>query len=450
MKRILVVDDEPSMQEVVGIMLRKEGFEVALAGSRGEAAEALAACPVDMVITDIKLPDGDGLEILRHVKAGAPDTCVVVMTAYGSTRTAVAALKMGAHDYLIKPFDMDELKFVVRNALEKNLRFKAEFRAHHGLDNIIGVSPGMVAVFDLVRSVCSTGSTVLITGESGTGKELVAKAIHAHSPRTDQPFVSVNCGALPETLLESELFGHLKGAFTDAVHSRKGLFEAAHRGTLFLDEVGETTPAMQVKLLRALQEKRVRPVGGTTEVEVDVRVVAATNQSLETLVREKRFRNDLYYRLNVIPIRVPPLRERRADVPLLAEHFLARVARDMGKPVTGISAEAMARMMAYDWPGNVRELENVIERAVALEPTPVILPERLPEAVLAPRSEPAATGLQPGFDLDRHLRSAEAGFVRQALEEARGSRTEAAQRLGISPRSLVYLVRKHGIGGDKK
>jgi two-component system response regulator PilR (NtrC family) len=456
MKRILVVDDEPSMQEVVGIMLRKEGFDVVLAGSRGEAAEALAACPVDMVITDIKLPDGDGLEILRHVKAGAPDTCVVVMTAYGSTRTAVAALKMGAHDYLIKPFDMDELKFVVRNALEKqqlqaeNLRFKAEFRAHHGLDKIIGVSPAMAAVFDLVRTVCSTGSTVLITGESGTGKELVAKAIHALSPRTDHPFVSVNCGALQETLLESELFGHVKGAFTDAVHSRKGLFAAAHRGTLFLDEVGETTLVMQVKLLRALQEKRVRPVGGTAEVEVDVRVVAATNQSLEALVREKRFRNDLYYRLNVIPIRVPPLRERRTDVPLLAEHFLVRVARDMGKQVTGISAEAMSRMTAYDWPGNVRELENVIERAVALEPTPVILPERLPEAVRIPRSEPAATGLQSGFDLDGHLRSLEAGFVRQALEETRGSRAEAAQRLGISPRSLRYLVRKHGVGSDEK
>ena len=452
MTRILVVDDEPSMRELLGIMLRREGFEVLLAGSRAEAAEALSRGPVGMVITDVKLPDGDGIEILRHVKAAAPETCVVVMTAFGSTQTAVAAMKMGAHDYLIKPFDVEELKIVVRNALEKqqlqeeNLRLKAQFRARHGLDQIIGVSPAMTAVFDLIRSVAPTGSTVLITGESGTGKELVAKAIHSLSGRHSRPFVSINCGALPETLLESELFGHVQGAFTDARRSRKGLFEAAHSGTLFLDEVSETTPSMQVKLLRALQEKRVRPVGGTAEVEVDVRVIAATNQRLEGFVRDGRFREDLYYRLNVIPIRVPPLRDRREDIPLLAEHFLKRCSREMGKSLTGISAQGMALLQGHAWPGNVRELENVIERAAAVEATEVVHPERLIGALPGP--PPAVFQLSQGFDLDRHLSGLEAGIVQQALAESGGRRGEAARRLGVSVRSLRYLIQKHGLKGD--
>ena len=311
MKRVLVVDDEQSMRELLAIMLRKDGFDVVAAESRTQAAAVLARGPVDLIVTDVKLPDGDGIEILRHVKAAAPETVVIVMTAFGSTETAVAALKLGAYDYLIKPFDVDELKIVVRNALERqqlqqeNLLLKAEFRTQHGLDKIVGVSPSMVAVFNLVRSVAGTSSTVLISGESGTGKELVAKAIHALSPRKDAPFVSVNCAALPENLLESELFGHMKGAFTDAHQNKKGLFEAAHRGTLFLDEVGETPLAMQVKLLRALQEKKIRRVGATEETEVDVRLVAATNRRLETLLREGRLREDLFYRLNVIPIHLP-------------------------------------------------------------------------------------------------------------------------------------------------
>src|SRR2546428_8175416 len=360
------------MRELLAIMLRKDGFDVVAAESRTQAAAVLSRGPVDMIVTDVKLPDGDGIEILRHVKAAAPDTVVIVMTAYGSTETAVAALKLGAYDYLIKPFDVDELKIVVRNALERqqlqqeNLLLKAEFRTQHGLDRIVGVSPSMAAVFNLVRSVAGTSSTVLISGESGTGKELVAKAIHALSPRKDAPFVSVNCAALSESLLESELFGHMKGAFTDAHQNKKGLFEAAHRGTLFLDEVGETSTAMQVKLLRALQEKQIRRVGGTEEIEVDVRVIAATNRPLGALVQEKRFRSDLFYRLNVIPILVPPLRSRKEDIPLLAEHFLVKFSREMNKPVAKISSEAMDRLSQYPWPGNVRQLENVIERAVAL------------------------------------------------------------------------------------
>jgi two-component system response regulator PilR (NtrC family) len=454
MRKILVIDDEASMRELLGIMLRKESYAVETADSRRQAAAILSRGPVDMVITDVKLPDGDGIEILRHLKAASPETVVVVMTAYGSTEAAVAALKLGAQDYLIKPFDVEELKIVVRNALEKqqlqeeNLRLKAEFRVQHGLESIIGVSPPMVKVFELIHSVAGTNSTILVQGESGTGKELVAKAVHALSPRREAPFVSVNCAALPEHLLESELFGHMKGAFTDAHQTKKGLFETAHRGTLLLDEVGEMPLAMQVKLLRALQEKQVRRVGANEEVEVDVRVVAATNRSLEALVRERRFREDLFYRLNVIPIVVPPLRERREDIPLLAAHFLERFSREMGKTITKISEEAMARLLQHPWPGNVRELENAIERAVALETTPVVLPERLPDSLggAAPLRVDAPDFVD-GFSLDAHLTALEADFLRRALAHAEGDRAAAARLLGVSPRSLRYLIRKHGSSG---
>ncbi|HET8644321.1 MAG TPA: sigma-54 dependent transcriptional regulator, partial [Vicinamibacteria bacterium] len=430
-KRILVVDDEPSMRDMLSIMLAREGYEVQLAESRAAAARVLAGAPLDAVITDVKLPDGDGIEILRHVKTGSPETAVIVMTAFGSTQTAVAAMKLGAHDYLVKPFDVDELKIVLRNALEReqlreeNRQLKAEFRSRHGLERIVGVSRAMAPVFDMVRSVAPTSTTVLVTGESGTGKELVAKAIHAQSTRSEAPFVSVSCAAVAETLLESELFGHVKGAFTDAHQNKKGLFEAAHRGTIFLDEVGEMPASMQAKLLRALQEKRIRRVGGTDEIDVDVRVIAATNRSLESMVREKRFREDLFYRLNVIPLHLPPLRQRREDIPLLAEHFLERFASVMGKPVKRISEEAMQRLLAYAWPGNVRELENVIERAVALEVTEAVLLERLPDPIArgaAAAPGQAAPGLAPGFNLDDHLAGIELELVRQALTQAAGDR----------------------------
>jgi two-component system response regulator PilR (NtrC family) len=303
----------------------------------------------------------------------------------------------------------------------------------------------------MVRSIAPTGSTVLITGESGTGKELVAKAIHSLSPRRDASFVSVNCGALPDTLLESELFGHMKGAFTDAHQNKKGLFEAAHRGTLFLDEVGETSPSMQVKLLRALQEKKIRRVGSTEEIEVDVRVISATNVPLETLVRERRFREDLFYRLQVIPVRCPPLRERREDIPLLAEHFVRRYAAQMGKKVAKISDAAMSLLGRYAWPGNVRELENVMERAVAFESTEVILPERLPETLHGRGTSVAGPPeMGPGFSLDEHLRALEGRLLMQALEEAGGDRAEAARILGVTSRSLRYLIQKHALPAGAK
>ncbi|HET7747488.1 MAG TPA: sigma-54 dependent transcriptional regulator, partial [Vicinamibacteria bacterium] len=326
---------------------------------------------------------------------------------------------------------------------EENVRLKAELRTHHGLERMVGVSPAMAALFDLVRSVAPTGSTVLIQGESGTGKELVARAIHALSPRRDAAFVSINCGAVPEGLLESELFGHMKGAFTDAHQTRKGLFETAHKGTLLLDEVGEMPPSMQVKVLRALQEKKVRRVGASDEVEVDVRVIASTNRPLEAMLRDRSFREDLFYRLNVIPVHVPALRQRREDIPVLAEHFLRRFAAEMGKAVTRISTDAMERLRHYDWPGNVREMENVLERAVALETTPAILPERLPDSLGGGAAAGPPESLGEGFSLEEHLHREEGRFLLLALEQAAGNRGEAARLLGITPRALRYLIQKH-------
>jgi DNA-binding NtrC family response regulator len=408
-----------------------------------------------MVITDVRLTDGDGIEILRHVKAAAPETIVIVMTAFGTTETAVAARKLGAEAYVLKPFDVDELRIVVRDAFanrrlrEENVILKREVGQIHGLDHVVGTSSVMASLFEMVRAVAPTSSTILVTGESGTGKELVARAIHDLSGRSDGAFVSINCGALPDTLLESELFGHVKGAFTDARQAKKGLFEAAHGGTLFLDEVGETSPPMQVKLLRALQERRIRRLGGTDETDVDVRVIAATNVPLEDLVREKRFREDLFYRLQVIPIRAPPLRERREDIRLLAEHFLGKFGRQMRKPVAEISEEALVLLERHSWPGNVRELENVIERAVALETTGTVGPERLPEPLRDPARGDSAPLIGPGFSLDAHLNSLEARLLNEALESADGDRAEAARLLGVSPRSLRYLVQKHAAQADK-
>ncbi len=457
MSRILVVDDEQSMREMLGIVMRKEGYQVVTADSRAQAAAVLSHQAIDVVVTDVRLPDGDGIEILRHVKAATPETIVIVMTAFGTTETAVAARKLGAENYVQKgDLDVDELKIVIRDALahrrlrEENVILKREVGQLHGLDHVVGTSAVMASLFEMVRAVAPTSSTVLITGESGTGKELVARAIHGLSGRSDGAFVSVNCGALPDTLLESELFGHIKGAFTDARQSKKGLFEAAHGGTLFLDEVGETSPPMQVKLLRALQERRIRRLGGTDEIDVDVRIIAATNVPLEDLVREKRFREDLFYRLQVIPVRTPPLRERREDIGLLAEHFLDTFSREMDKKVTRISEEAIALLERYSWPGNVRELENVMERAVALETSPAVQPERLADAIREPGRTDSAALIGPGFSLDAHLRSLEARLVGEALEMAEGDRAGAARLLGVSPRSLRYLIQKHGADSSNK
>src|SRR5688572_23307745 len=397
--RILVVDDERSMREMLQIVLRRDGYDVVLAENGKNAVKQLQEAPFDLLLSDIRMPDISGVEVLRSAKEINRDLVAFMMTAFASTDTAVEAMRLGAVDYFIKPFNMDELRLKVRQQLEtrrlkeENVLLKRALNSRHEFSSIIGRSGEMLAVFRMIETIPRTASTVLITGESGTGKELAARAVHYNSPRRDHPFVALNCGAMPETLLESELFGHMRGAFTGADTNKKGLIEAAEKGTIFLDEIGEMTMSMQVKLLRVLQDRRFRRLGGTEEVQADIRVVAATNQDLAKAVAEGRFREDLFYRINVIPIQLPPLRDRTEDIPLLAEHFLSKYAAQMEKPVRSISQEAHRLLAAYAWPGNVRELENVVERAVALETTPAILPESLPPNLLTARRTPGVAFL---------------------------------------------------------
>jgi two-component system response regulator PilR (NtrC family) len=444
------------MRELLAIVLKREGYEVLLAENGQQALAVIEGGAIDLIISDIKMPDMSGVEVLRAAKAADPGVPTMMMTAFASTETAVEAMRLGACDYLIKPFDVDELKMKVREKLEtrhlrqENLILKRSLNQPHAMTGIIGRSPAMLAVFELIESVAKTTSTVLVTGESGTGKELVARALHFHSLRRDRPFVALNCGALPETLLESELFGHMRGAFTGAESTKKGLVEIAEGGTIFLDEIGEMTPMMQVKLLRVLQERRFRRVGGLDEIEADIRVVAATNQDLPRLVADGRFREDLYYRINVIPIQLPALRERREDIPLIAEHFLEKYRAQMGKALTGISREAMTLLERYHWPGNIRELENVIERAVALERTPAVLPESLPPQVrsgLDAAVAPGDLGALPegGFDLEQHVQNLERRYLAQALERAGGVQVRAAELLGMSFRSFRYYAKKYNL-----
>ncbi len=447
------------MRQLLEIALRKEGYRLTLAESGKKATEFFDKSSYDLVISDIKMPDMSGVEVLRHIKETDPSVPVIMVTAYASAETAVEALRLGAYDYLTKPFKLEELKANIRNALEKvrlkreNETLKRELKKTQGLDSMLGGSRVMLELFEHIKSVATTNSTVLITGESGTGKELAAKAIHVRSPRAGEPFVSINCGAVPETLLESELFGHLKGSFTGASTNHKGLFEVAHRGTILLDEIAEMSPTMQVKFLRVLQEKKIRRIGSTEELEVDVRILAATNKDLERGVKERSFREDLFYRLNVIPIHMPPLRERREDIPLLASHFLLKACGSTKKNVTKIAEEAMERLQAYDWPGNVRELENVIERAVALEPSGVILPERLTEKVrdfgTAPADAPATPSNDvfpdEGVDFGEKVASLERKLLTGAMEKAGGVQTKAARLLNMNLRSFRYLLQKYGL-----
>jgi two-component system response regulator PilR (NtrC family) len=452
--RILVVDDERSMRELLAIVLRREGYEVVLAENGRAAIDVLEREPVDLLISDIQMPDLSGVDVLRAAKKIDQDILGIMITAFASTETAVEAMRLGACDYLSKPFDVDLLKMKVREKVEnrqlrqENVLLKRTLGLSHQFSNIIGRSEAMLEVFKMIETVARTNSTILLTGESGTGKGLVAQAVHFHSLRREKPMVSLNCGAMPETLLESEMFGHMRGAFTGADANKKGLLEVAEKGTIFLDEIGEMSPVMQVKLLRVLQERRFRRVGGLEELQADIRVIAATNQDLTKAVAEGRFREDLYYRINVIPIALPALRERREDIPLLAEHFLAKYAEQMEKPITAIARSAMDLLLQHDWPGNIRELENVIERAVALERTPAILPESLPPSIRggAPRN-----GTQPeylpdsGFDLEAHVKEIERGYIAQALERSGGVQVKAAELLGMSFRSFRYYVKKYNL-----
>jgi two-component system response regulator PilR (NtrC family) len=451
--RILVVDDERSMRELLSIVLKREGYQVATAASGGAALAHLERERVDLLISDIRMPDMSGVDVLRTAKQVDQDIIGIVITAFASTDTAVEALRMGAYDYVTKPFAVDELKIVVRNALERrqlrdeNLLLKRTLQSAHQFSNIVGQSGAMLAVFRLIETVAPTNSTILVTGESGTGKELVARAIHFNSLRRNHPFVAVNCGALPEALLESELFGHMKGAFTGAAANKKGLVEVAEQGTILLDEIGEMSPMMQVKLLRVLQERRFRRVGGLEELTADIRVIAATNRDLARLVAEGRFREDLYYRVNVIAVPLPPLRERVEDIAPLANHFLAKYAEQMGKRLAGISGEAMSALEAYHWPGNVRELENVIERAAALERSPAVLLESLPASVLAGAApeRPSAVLPESGFDLEEHVQQVEREYIAQALRRTGGVQVRAADLLGMSFRSFRYYMKKYNL-----
>ena len=462
--RVLIVDDEVSMRQWLQIALRKDGYEVFTAQSGREALELLGHRDrrFDLLLSDIRMPDISGVEVLRQAKAIDRELVVFMMTAFASTDTAVEAMRLGAVDYFTKPFNVDELRLKVRQHLdarrlrEENVLLKRELQTRHGFSNIVGRSQSMIDLFRLIETIAQTNSTVLITGESGTGKDLVARALHYNSLRRDHPFVALNCGALPETLLESELFGHTRGAFTGADTNKKGLIEVAERGTIFLDEIGEMTPAMQVKLLRVLQERRFRRLGGTEEVSADIRVVAATNQDLLKLASEGRFREDLYYRINVIPVHLPPLRERKEDVPLLAEHCLARCSQQMNKSIQGISGDAMRLLQSYAWPGNVRELENVIERAVALEPSPIVSPETLPahirstaHAAAAPvavaAAAPALPELGDGFDLEARGEEFYRHYISLALERAGGVQVRAAEMLGMSFRSFRYYAKKFNL-----
>ena len=455
--RVLVVDDERSMQEFLEIFLRREGYDVITAGDVDTAILHLETDEVDLVITDMQMPEKTGLDLILAAREVSPETIAIVVTAFGTTDSAIAAMKEGAYDYLTKPFKVDELKIVIEKALEKkvlsseNQRLRKELRTQSRHRNIIGHSPAMQEVFDLVAQVAETKTNVLISGESGTGKELIARAIHDQSDRRDHPFIAINCGAIPENLLESELFGHVKGSFTGAVQNKDGLFEAASAGTLFLDEIGELSHPLQVKLLRALQEKTVRRVGDTVDRKIDVRILSATNRRLEEEVAAGRFREDVYYRLNVIQLALPPLRDRKEDIPVLIQHFVSRFAEELGKEIEGMDSETCDFLSNYAFPGNVRELENLVERAVALARGPVLGRDLLPSTVTAVPAINAQPQISAdGVDLEGLVAEYERSLLREALSLSGGVKKRAARMLGISFRSFRYRLEKLGIEDSKR
>ncbi len=462
MAKILIVDDELGMRQFLTHLLQRDGHQVRVAESGRAAMKLLHEDAADLVISDVKMPDMSGIDLLRSARELLPDVEVIMMTAFASVDTAREAFLLGAYDFVQKPFDNDLLRETVARALQKISLIKEKEalleenkvlihgqRSRGKLKNIIGRSAKMQALYRMIETVAQVQSTVLVTGESGTGKELVARAIHDLSPRAEKPFVSVNCGAFTETLLESELFGYVKGSFTGANTNRKGLFEAANKGTIFLDEIGEMSSAMQVKLLRVLQERKLRPVGATEETIVDTRVIAATNRDLAAMVKDGDFREDLYYRISVIPIELPPLRERPEDIPELANHFTAKFCADAGRTLN-VTENALRLLENYSWPGNVRELEHTIERAVALETTGSIQPERLPERITNYDPYRIAESFEfpeEGINLTAHLDQLEKTYLLEALRRTVGNQTNAAELLRLSVRSLRHLLDKHGIRG---
>jgi two-component system response regulator PilR (NtrC family) len=452
MANVLVVDDEQSMRDFLAILLKKEGHEVTLAENGAAALKAVQSEIFDLVISDVKMPGMSGIDLLKSIKEFSPETIVVLVTAFAAAESAVEAMKLGASDYIIKPFKVDELKLVVGNSLERrnlkkeNLLLRQEIESRSGFENFIGKSAPMQRIFETIRRIADAGSTVLITGESGTGKELVARAVHRTSSRSKGPFLSINCGALPDTLLESELFGYMKGAFTGAGANKQGLFEAANGGSIFLDEISSTTPALQVKLLRVIQEREFMRVGGTSVIKTDARVIAASNKDIQAEVAAGRFREDLFYRLNVIPIRLPALRERRADIPLLVEHFLRKHTKTGKAPVI-LTPEAMQLLVGARWNGNVRELENVMERlSIVSGSGAMIRAEDVSDAVVTDVGAGAIGTEIPdeGLDLEALLESTEKAYLRKALEKASGVKTEAAKLLKMTFRSFRHRLDKYG------
>jgi DNA-binding NtrC family response regulator len=450
--KILVVDDDAVARGLLAEALRKEGHVVEEASGGTEAVERGRRTRFDVVLTDIRMGDVDGFAVLQDFKQHSPDTSVVLLTAFGSMEGAIEGIRQGAYDYLAKPFKKEEIKLVVQRSLEhsrlvrENARFREELRDRQDLSRLVGSSPLMLEVYKMVARVSSGKSTVLVEGESGTGKELIARAIHANSPRRERSFVPVNCAALPDTLLESELFGHEKGAFTGAIGAKKGLFEAAHEGTIFLDEIGDVGAALQVKLLRVIQEQELRRVGGTASTKVDVRIIAATNRNLSQLVKEGQFREDLFYRLNVVRIMMPPLRERREDIPMLAHHFLQKVSSENGTLIRGFVPDAMAVLQRYHWPGNVRELENVIERAVSLTHGPLILPDDLPDSVRQSLSSSREPAMLPGLAGELiSLDELEKRYLIRVLKESGHNKVRAAKILGIDRRTLYRMAERFGL-----
>jgi two-component system, NtrC family, response regulator PilR len=456
MASILVCDDQRSICEMLDISLRKEGHRVETVGGGDAAKKKLSSAHYEVLITDIKMPQTDGIEVLHFANQSSPETSVILITAVEDYEAAVQAVKGGAYDYIHKgPGLVEEVKVAVGRALEtltlrrQNFALKRDAASRNSLDSIIGTSPAIEKLKSTIRTVAPTGSTVLIYGESGTGKELVARAVHACSPRANAPFVSINCGAFPETLLESELFGYVKGAFTGATQNKRGLFEVANEGTIFLDEISEMSVSMQVKLLRVLQERSLRPIGGTQESAIDVRVIAATNKDLREMVANGTFREDLFYRVCVIPINVPPLRDRREDIELLASHFLKKYASAAQKSIMHVDSGALAALRVYDWPGNVRQLENTIERAVALETSTELHVELDPERPRA-RAAAAASNSHPnvpsdGLDFEKYVEEIERSLIEQALQQSGGVQTRAAELLKVSYRSFRHLLKKYEI-----
>ncbi|MDD8031673.1 MAG: sigma-54 dependent transcriptional regulator [Acidobacteriota bacterium] len=448
---IHLIDDEPIIHDVLGQLLEAEGYEVEISSSGEEALKKFEEQKFDLILLDLLMPGMDGLEVLKEIKKIDPETLVIIITAYASVESALSAIKMGAYDYIQKPFKNDELLMTINRALEhrhleeENIRLKDELKKKFSFNNIIGKSQPMINVFELIKAAAPTRSTILIQGESGTGKELVARALHLNSDRANHPFIVVNSGSLPPDLLESHLFGHVKGAFTGAVTDKKGLFEAADKGSIFFDEISSISPETQVKLLRVMQDREFMRLGGTKNIKVDVRIIAATNTDLERLIEQKIFREDLYYRLNVIKIELPPLRSRKEDIPLLVKHFIELFSKENNKQVEDVSEDVMKILMDYDWPGNVRELENVIERAVVLCKSKIITREVLPSFLVDGRRIKLDEIYDSNLNLKENITEFQKKLILSALEKSGGVQKRAAQLLGLKPTTLNEMLKRLGI-----